>query len=175
MTSPAPSSRPELAELHVPGDAGAWERLGFTLTGGAIHLGGVRIRPGAAGFTMATGTPDAPPVDHPNGATGIDHVVMLTGDFDATVERLRTEGYDLRRVREAGEGRRQAFFVLGPCLLELAGPVEGGERLWGITLVAPDLEPFGGRVKDAVQPGRRITTIPRKAGLGVPVAVMTPR
>jgi hypothetical protein len=169
-----PSSRPELEELRLPGDPAAWERAGFALTGGAVHLGGVRIVPGHEwGWTL--GEAGAAPVEHPNGATGIDHVVLLTDDFEATVERLQAEGLDFRRTRDAGEGRRQAFFVLGPCLLEVAGPVEGGERLWGVTLVAPDLAPFGGRVKDAVQPGRRITTIPREAGLEVPLAVMTPR
>jgi hypothetical protein len=175
MTSPARSSRPELEALDVPGDPAAWERLGFTLTEGAVHLGGVRIRPGADAFTWTLGTPGAPPVEHPNGVIDIDHVVLLTGDFDATVERLRAEGLDFRRTRDAGDGRRQAFFVLGPCLLEVAGPVEGEERLWGITLVAPELERFGGRVKDAVQPGRRITTVPRDAGIAVPLALITPR
>ena len=169
-----PSSRPELTTLRVPSPPGAWERLGFTLVDDAVPLGGVRIR-FAAEWGWTLGTADAPRVDHPNGATGIDHVVLLTDDFDATVERLERDGLDFRRTRDAGEGRRQAFFVLGPCLLEVAGPVEGGERLWGVTLVAPDLERFGGRVKDAVQPGRSITTVPREAGLGIPVAVMTPR
>ncbi len=169
-----PSSRPELAELRVPGAGEAWERLGFTLRGGAVHLDGVRIVVGhEPGWSL--GTPDAEAVEHRNGATGIDHFVVLTPDFDATVERLRAEGLDYRRTRDAGDGRRQAFFVLGPCLLELAGPVEGAERLWGITLVAPDLTPFGGNPKDAVQPGRRITTVPREAGLKIPLAVMTPR
>ena len=169
-----PSSRLELAELRVPGDPAAWERAGFTVVDGAVPLGGVRIVPGGAwGWTL--GAPDAPEVDHPNGATGIDHVVLLTDTFDATVARLRDEGLDFRRTRDAGEGRRQAFFVLGPCLLEVGGDVEGGERLWGVTLVAPDLERFGGRIKDAVQPGRQITTVPKEAGLGIPVAVMTPR
>ena len=158
----------------MPSDPAAWERLGFALVDGAVHLGGVRIVFGDEwGWTFGEAT--AEEVEHPNGATGIDHVVLLTGDLDATVERLKAEGLDFRRTREAGEGRRQAFFVLGPCLLEVAGPVEGGERFWGLTLVAPDLAPFGGRIKDAVQPGRRITTVPRQAGLNIPLAVMTPR
>ncbi len=169
-----PSSRPELAALRVPSEPPAWERLGFALVDGAVHLGGVRIVFGDD-WGWELGAPDAPDVAHPNGATGIDHVVLLTDDFDATVERLRAEGLDFRRTRDAGEGRRQAFFVLGPCLLEVAGNVEGGERLWGITLVAPDLAPFGGNPKDAVQPGRQITTIPQEAGLKIPIAVMTPR
>jgi hypothetical protein len=168
-----PSSRPELSELRIPSSAAAWQRLGFRLLDDAVPLGGVWIRFGDWAWTL--GAADAPRVDHPNGAVGIDHVVMLTGDFDATVSRLRAEGLDFRRTRDAGEGRRQAFFVLGPCLLELAGPVDGGERFWGITLVAPDLAPFGGNPKDAVQPGRRITTVPKEAGLEIPVAVMTPR
>ena len=169
-----PSSRPELRTLRVPSDPAAWERLGFTLTDGAVHLGGVRMQ-FADEWGWELGAADAPDVAHPNGVTGIDHVVLLTGDFDATVERLKAEGLDYRRTREAGEGRRQAFFVLGPCLLEVAGPVEGGERFWGLTLVAQDLLPFGGNPKDAVQPGRKITTIPREAELEIPVAVMTPR
>ena len=166
-----PSSRPELEEVRVPGDPAAWGRLGFTLVEDAVHLDGVRIVIGGdAGWSL--GEPRAPRVEHPNGATGIDHIVVLTGDVDAAVERLRSEGLDYRRTRDAGGGRRQAFFVLGPCLLELAGPVDGPERLWGVTLVAPDLAPFGGHAKDAVQPGRRITTV---KGLDFPIAVMTPR
>ena len=163
--------RPELSELRVPGDPAAWERLGFTLVDGAVPLDGVRIAIGHEP-EWVVGTPGAPRVEHANGATGIDHFVVVTPDFEATVERLRGEGYDHRRTRDAGEGRRQAFFVMGPCLLELAGPADGPERLWGVTLVAPDLEPFGGNVKDAVQPRRKITTV---KGLDFPIAVMTPR
>lgn len=168
-------TRPELEELYVPGSADAWERAGFTVIDGVIPVAGVRIRPGMEPWWM-TGTPDAPEVEHPNGVIGIDHIVVLTDDFDFSVERFREAGFDYRRTRDAGEGRRQAFFVFGPCLLELTGPFRlGGERLWGVTLVAPDLSGFGGRVKDAVQPGRQITVIPEEAGLEIPVAVMTPR
>ena len=166
-----PSSRPELARLRVPGDPAAWEHIGFTLVDGAVHLDGVRIVVGGEP-DWVLGVPDAPPVAHANGATGIDHIVVLTPDLPASVERLLSEGLDYRRTRDAGDGRQQAFFVLGPCLLELAGPVAGPERLWGVTLVAPDLAPFGGNPRDAVQPGRRITTV---KSLDFPVAVMTPR
>ena len=169
-----PSSRRELTTLRVPSPPAAWERLGFAVRDGVVALGGVRIELGESWGLEFDGE-RAEAVEHPNGATGIDHVVLLTDDFDRTVDRLRGEGLDHRRTRDAGDGRRQAFFVLGPCLLEVAGPVEGGERLWGVTLVASDLEPFGGTPKEAVQPGRRITTVPREAGLGIPVAVMTPR
>lgn len=72
--------------------------------------------------------------------------------------------------------------MLGPCLLELGGPAPGDARLWGLTLAVEDLDAAAallgdrlGHVKDAVQPGRRIATVRREAGLSVPVALMTPR
>jgi hypothetical protein len=195
-------SRAEVDEILVAGASEAWEACGFAVGDGVAAVGGVRLRLGASGEgiagwslrglgedadldglpTRASDVPVAAAVEHPNGALAVDHVVALTPEFDRTVEKLRAAGLDWRRTRDAGDGRRQAFFVVGPCLLELAGPVEGEVRFWGITLVVDDLDAAAqllgdrlGRVKDAVQPGRRIATVRREAGLGVPVALMTPR
>lgn len=211
--------RPELDEIVLADDPQAWRSLGFTVVENTVALGGVRIRLGAPGHGIVgwslRGLPaganldgldasvsHAPPparVEHPLGATAVDHVVALTPDFDRTVRALRDAGLDYRRTREAGGGAReasgagpreaggglrQAFFVLGPCLLELGGPVaeEDAPRLWGMTLVVDDIDAAAarlgdllGRAKDAVQPGRRIATVRREAGLGVPVALITPR
>ena len=133
----------------------------------------------------------APP--HPNGVAALDHVVAISSDLDRTVAALRGSGLDLRRVREeptpAG-APRQAFFRLGTVLLEaVQAPPQaiartGGDRpafFWGLAFVAPDLEAtvasLGDRVgeaRDAVQPGRRIATLGRSAGLAIPVALITP-
>jgi hypothetical protein len=61
----------------------------------------------------------------------------------------------------------------------------GGDRpafFWGLALVAPDLDAtvvgLSDRVSEirpAVQPGRRIATLRRAAGLTVPIALITPR
>ena len=130
---------------------------------------------------------------HPNGVTALDHVVAITPALDRTVAALQGAGLDLRRVREeptpAG-APRQAFFRLGPTILEVVQePAEaieraGGDRpafFWGLAFVAPDLDAtvagLGDRVSEirpAVQPGRRIATLRRSAGLSVPVALMTP-
>lgn len=130
---------------------------------------------------------------HPNGITALDHVVAISSDLDRTVAALEAAGLDLRRVREeptpAG-APRQAFFRLGATILEVVQePAEateraGGDRpafFWGLAFVAPDLDAtvafLGERVgeaRDAVQPGRRIATLRRSAGLSVPVALMTP-
>jgi hypothetical protein len=130
---------------------------------------------------------------HPNGITTIDHVVAITPALERTVAALQDAGLDLRRIREeptpAG-APRQAFFRLGANILEVVQePAEateraGGERpafFWGLAFVAPDLDAtvagLGDRVSEirpAVQPGRRIATLRRSAGLAVPIALMTP-
>jgi hypothetical protein len=134
---------------------------------------------------------EAPP--HPNGIAAVDHVVAMTPALERTVEALQAVGLDLRRIREeptpAG-APRQAFFRLGATILEVVQePPEAIERaggdhpafFWGLALIAPDLDAsvaeLGDRVSEiraAVQPGRRIATLRRSAGLAVPVALITP-
>jgi hypothetical protein len=138
-----------------------------------------------------------PPGDvpaHPNGVAELDHVVAITPALERTVAALRAAGLDLRRIREeptpAG-APRQAFFRLGGVILEVVQePPEAIERgggsdrpafFWGLAFLAPDLDAtvagFGDRVSEirpAVQPGRRIATLRRSAGLSVPVALITP-
>ena len=145
---------------------------------------------------LPTTRSDRPPPtevpEHPNGITAIDHVVAIGSDLDRTVAALEAGGLNLRRIREeptpAG-APRQAFFRLGAVILEVVQASEeaiertGGDRpafFWGLALVAPDLDAtvasLGDRVSEirpAVQPGRRIATLRRTAGLSVPVALIT--
>jgi hypothetical protein len=138
-----------------------------------------------------------PPVEQPahsNGIAALDHVVAITPALDRTVAALQGAGLDLRRIREqptpAG-APRQAFFRLGGVILEVVQePKEAIERaggdqrpafFWGLALLAPDLDAtvasLGDRVSEvrpAVQPGRRIATLRRSAGLAIPVALITP-
>jgi hypothetical protein len=130
---------------------------------------------------------------HPNGVSTIDHVVAVSPAFERSVAALQAAGLELRRIREqptpAG-APRQAFFRLGAVILELVqepqeivardGGPERPLRFWGLALLTADLErtarrlaPHLGEVRAAVQPGRRIATVRRSAGLSVPLALMS--
>src|SRR4051812_38299962 len=129
---------------------------------------------------------------HPNGVAGIDHVVVSTPDTARAFEAFEAAGLELRRVRDAGTPQRplrQGLLLTQGGLVEGAGPPDppGGDAahapaaFWGITCVAAldvAARALGDRLgapRDAVQAGRRIAIVDRAAGLGLPVALMTPR
>jgi hypothetical protein len=144
--------------------------------------------------TTISDAPASPPASpHPNGVVSIDHVVAASPDLDRSVAAMQAAGLDLRRVREeptpAG-APRQAFFRLGSEILELiqepqqvierAGGREHPARFWGMALVVADLDSTvellaqnASPARPAVQPGRRIATVRRSAGLSVPLALMS--
>ncbi len=128
--------------------------------------------------------------EHPIGALSIDHVVVFTSSLERTTAAFERNGIRCRRVREVGpeDARlRQGFFRLGEVIAEVvevpaeqAGP-DGAARFWGLTITVADIDgaaaelgPLCGTIREAVQPGRRIVTLQRDAGLGLPVALISP-
>ena len=175
--------------LALPGEPGAWERLGFApgepigdvhVTSGAPALalgveGLTAERPDGLPLVAADGSP-AGYGTHPNGATVVDHVVALTDDMDRTLAALGAAGLELRKERRAPA--RQAFFNLRTLILEVVEADGAAPSLWGLTVVVEDLGALGplvGEPRDAVQPGRRIATVRRDVGLPTALAFMTPR
>ena len=133
--------------------------------------------------------PDAQPTPaHPNGVIALDHVVVATPDVERTIDAFEAVDIPLRRIREAGTPERpavQAFFKLGETIVEVVGSpaaVEPGPaRFYGLAFTVADLDAtaafLGPRLrpaKEAVQPGRRIATLDRKAGSTVALAFMSP-
>ena len=125
--------------------------------------------------------------DHPLDVASIDHVVVMTPSLDRTCGAIETSlGLPLKRIREVGGGVRQGFHRAESVILEVVERPDIAEaepaRLWGVVFVVNDLDELAtrlradvlGPVKDAVQPGRKIATVAKGAGLGVPVAFMTP-
>ncbi|MEA2313828.1 MAG: hypothetical protein QOI03_520 [Solirubrobacteraceae bacterium] len=172
-------------------------RLAGTQAGSGILGWSLRGVSGTQLDGLATSASESPPREaaeaHPNGVLAIDHVVAFSPDFERSVRVLSAAGLELRRVREeptpAG-APRQAFFRLGEEILELievpedmlerAGGREGPARFWGLALTVSDLDTAvqrvgtdAGEIRAAVQPGRRIATLRRSAGLAVPVALMS--
>lgn len=129
---------------------------------------------------------------HPNGATGVDHVVVTSPALERTVAAFEAAGMACRRVREAGTAERpvrQAFFRTGATILEVVSgaPIDpppavddAPSRWFGLALDAEDLDRAAallgdgiGPARAAVQPGRRIATVRHEAlGVSVPLALM---
>lgn len=210
-----------LVEVQVADDPAAWAAAGFTTHGDLVQVGPVALRltgrpadgaRGVTGWTVAgldvasghidglptTGRPDVgEPTEHPthpNGVIGLDHVVVLTPDLERTIAAVEATGLDLRRIRETsanGSPMRQAFFKLGPVVLEVVSgnvgtgvPVDAAPAtFFGLAMDVDDLDISAqalgehlGRTKPAVQPGRRIATLRhRPLDLSVPIALMDRR
>jgi hypothetical protein len=173
--------------LRFLADASVQGIVGWSLR----DLAGVELD-GLATTVSNRPPPEAAPA-HPNGVVAIDHVVAMSPVLDRSVRLLRDAGLDLRRIREqptpAG-APRQAFFRLGEEILELiqvpeeaierSGGRESPVRFWGLAVLVDDLEktvqrlgPHSGPARAAVQPGRRIATVRRSAGLTFPLALMS--
>ena len=197
-----------VAALQVGGEPAGWRELGFQVdAAGAAIVGGVRLALNASaergaieswtldgeavpdsvdGLRTNPGRREAAEASHPNGVIAIDHVVVFTPSLGRTTAALAAIGVECRRVREAGDGVRQGFFLVGDVLLEVIDGTGLEEhepaRFWGITMVVSDIDAAAallgerlGRVKDAVQPGRRIATVRSEASGGLPLALITPR
>ena len=214
---------PELAEISITDPPDAWAELGFEVDSeGNLDLGGVRLRLGAKGEggigswslrrVNAMGSIDGLPTPvprmlrpppfktHPNGATGLDHVVVMTPDFPRTAAALQRAGLALKRTQDIGRGR-QGFKRVGPAILEVVQlPPAGAEgtdaagivartgsdpaqetHFWGLVVVVISLEALAerlgdrlGEIRPAVQPGRQIAALAGDQALGSALAFMTP-
>jgi hypothetical protein len=194
--------RAELAGLAIADPPERWRALGFAVDDcDRVLLGGVQLALGVpghgiTGWTLRHASPDGdidglptsvtqqrPPerdAAHPNGALAVDHVVIVTPDFDRTAAVLAEGDLELRRIRRAGD-RRQGFRRLGPTIMELVeAPEAPASGFWGLTVVVSDPEALArrhagvGEVRPAVQPGRRIASVAAAAGLSTRLAFMDP-
>lgn len=199
-----------LTELVVADSSQSWRMAGFsadpdpTIGSVRLRLVGADASRGITGWSFdglppGTADMDGVPVvsgaaalvdggQHPNGVTGIDHVVLMTPNLGRTQEALSNVGLQPRRVRDGemfGKAIQQVFYRIGEVILEVVGePGSAGDgvaSLWGITFTVDDIDATAeflgdglGRVKDAVQHGRRIATLRGKAyDISVPVAFIS--
>jgi hypothetical protein len=202
-------------EILVGDPPEAWAAAGFTVDDdGTCRIGTVRVRlVGREGGkrilgwslrdapearladgrldglpTTSSAADPAVPATHANGATHIDHVVLLSPNLPRTTAALEALGLVQRGERDTdtyGAPMRQIFFRLGEVILELVGspePGEGDPGFFGLAITVTDLDAAArllgerlGAPKDAVQEGRRIATLRhRDLGMSVATALMSP-
>jgi hypothetical protein len=156
--------------------------VGWTLAGLAVDgdIDGLSTRVAAAGEPRWI---NAARAMHANGVVGIDHIVVTTPSLDALATELDRRGLPLRRVVEV-RGRVMGFRRLGAVILEVVqAPEADATTFWGVTFTRAGADAldalcadsrFVGEPRPAVQPGRRITTVSREAGLSTRVAFIDP-
>jgi hypothetical protein len=175
------AERPDGLPLVAARDA---RRDGSAVSGADVHrdrsaASGADVHRDRSAASGAGGAGDPTASSHPNGATAVDHLVVFTDDRDRTTAALAAAGGDVRRRGGPPElPVPMAFVRFGELVVEVA-QAGGPARVWGVTIVVPDLDalasPLLGVARPAVQPGRRIATITPAAGLSLAVALITPR
>jgi hypothetical protein len=167
-----------IALRFEPGDGGvvSW---GLCVEHGVPpHIDGLATHPAEP--------PSAAAGEHPLGIDGWDHLVVMTSSLERTCGAIEAAtGAPLKRIREAG-AVRQGFHRMGELVIEVvetAQVTSATASFWGFVWNVRDLDDACRRLgpdlvtapKGAVQPGRRIATVRSAAGVGVPLALMTPR
>jgi hypothetical protein len=131
---------------------------------------------------------------HPNGVAGIDHIVLRTACPDWVESEFLLHGIKKRRENINSKlGFRYSFYRPSNTILEVVskiskyeGASDGCDRpkayIWGITFATHDIEFTHNKLKgltkppwDAVQAGRRITTLNTNAvDISTKVAFISP-
>jgi hypothetical protein len=195
----------------VADEASAWAAAGFTVMEDIACIGTVAVRlvgptdahdRGIVSWSLSDASLSGPEIDglattvarsvaaceaveHPNGSTSIDHIVIATPDWARTIDALAAVGFELRRERAASRSTKQGFFRAGEVIVEVVGPTEASGDpapawFYGLALTVADLDEtkrfFGPRLsepKAAVQPGRRIATLSHDDGVSPSLAFMS--
>lgn len=135
--------------------------------------------------TAAAAAPSGPAPDHEMGALKLELITVATTSLLRTADAIEAvTGEPLASVRRSGESS-VGFIRLGEVLAEIAQSSRapaGHATFGGFIIVVDQLEQLTARLgpdvisepRIAVQYGRHIATFRASAGLGTPVAAMTP-
>ncbi len=70
----------------------------------------------------------------------LEHIVVMTPVLDDAIAANTAVGVPCKRIREVGNGARQAFFKLEQTVLEVVGPASRGRfGCWGLALMCSDI------------------------------------
>ena len=77
--------------------------------------------------------------NNPNCVDYLDHIVVRTPVLEDAIAANEAIGVPCKRIREVGNGARQAFFKLEQTVLEIVGPAGGRPGCWGLALMCSDI------------------------------------
>jgi hypothetical protein len=76
---------------------------------------------------------------NPNTVEYLEHIVVMTPVLEDAIKANEAVGVPCKRVREVGNGVRQAFFKLEQTVIEVVGPARGRPGCWGLALMCSDI------------------------------------
>ncbi len=77
---------------------------------------------------------------NPNTVEYLEHIVVMTPVLEDAITANEALGVPCKRIREVGNGARQAFFKLEQTVLEVVGPaMRGRPGCWGLALMCSDI------------------------------------
>jgi hypothetical protein len=74
-----------------------------------------------------------------NSVEYLEHIVVMTPVLDDAIAANEAVGVPCKRIREVGNGARQAFFKLEQTVLEIVGPARARPGCWGLALMCTDI------------------------------------
>ncbi|MGB3549345.1 MAG: hypothetical protein WA993_01545 [Candidatus Binatus sp.] len=74
-----------------------------------------------------------------NSVDYLEHIVVMTSVLEDAIAAHESIGVPCKRIREVGNGARQAFFKLEQTVLEIVGPARGRPGCWGLALMCSDI------------------------------------
>ncbi|HVA79096.1 MAG TPA: hypothetical protein VNF27_14430 [Candidatus Binataceae bacterium] len=75
-----------------------------------------------------------------NTVTYLEHIVVMTPILEDAIAAHGSIGVACKRIREVGNGARQAFFKLEQTVLEVVGPARGEPGCWGLAFMCADID-----------------------------------
>ena len=76
---------------------------------------------------------------NPNTVEYLEHIVVMAHQLDDAIAAHEALGIPCKRIREIGNGTRQAFFKLERTVIEVVGPTRDRAGCWGLAFMCGDI------------------------------------
>jgi len=100
--------------------------------------------------------------NNPNTVEYLEHIVVMAPVLDEAIAIHERLGIPCKRIREVGNGTRQAFFKLERTVIEVVGPARDRAGCWGLAFMCSDIA----RSVAVVRENGLAATEPKKAVQG---------